>query len=78
MVRTQIYLSLEERDQLDAIAQAQGISRSDLVRTAVAEYLTGHLDAENDAILGQCCGVWKDRDDIPDVRRLRDDWTRRA
>lgn len=77
MVRTQIYLSQEERDRLDAIAQAQGISRSDLVRTAVAKYLTGHYDEVAGDVMQRCCGLWSARDDLPDLRRMRDDWTRR-
>lgn len=41
-IRT-IYLSEEDRDTLQAIARAQGVSASALVRTFFDEYLAGKL-----------------------------------
>ncbi len=56
---------------LDAEAAAQGVSRAELVRRAVAAY---RAEASVDAI-DRAFGLWKDRDDVGDglkfQRRLR-------
>ena len=37
--RTQIYLTVEQRRRLDALARAEGITLAQVIRTAVDEYL---------------------------------------
>jgi hypothetical protein len=39
--RTQVYLTMEQRKRLDAIARTEGRSLAELIREAVDAYLTG-------------------------------------
>jgi predicted DNA-binding protein len=63
MQRTQIYLSEEQAEFLDARAKAEGRTRSDLIREAIDRYLEGGdlRSAENvrEAIEG-AFGIWAD------------------
>jgi hypothetical protein len=53
MNRTNIYLTDEQRDQLDARARAQGLSRAELIRRVLDRALRGEsnrLDSDLSAI----------------------------
>jgi Arc/MetJ-type ribon-helix-helix transcriptional regulator len=77
MVRTQVYLTEEEKSSLESIALSQGVSQSDLIRQAVDQLLakTGQIDKVS--ILDEIAGIWSDRKDVPDIRELRTNWRRR-
>jgi Arc/MetJ-type ribon-helix-helix transcriptional regulator len=76
MVRTQVYLTKEEKSSLESAALSQGVSQSDLIRQAIDELLakTGRIDKAS--ILDEITGIW-DRKDVPDIRELRVGWRRR-
>lgn len=42
--RTQVYLTAEQRRQIDAIAKAEGLTMAEVVRRALDRYLTGDVD----------------------------------
>jgi Arc/MetJ-type ribon-helix-helix transcriptional regulator len=77
MVRTQIYLTEEEKKGLESVALSQGVSQSDLIRQAIDDLLarTGNID--KDEILDEIAGIWANKKDIPDIRTLRTGWRRR-
>jgi hypothetical protein len=76
VVRTQVYLTDEQRDELAAISDATGESRSALVRRAV-DMLIGHEGrARRDRVIRETAGMWKDRTDLPVPDALRDEWDR--
>ena len=77
MVRTQVYLTEEEKSSLESAALSQGVSQSDLIRQAIDELLakTGQIDKVS--ILDEVAGIWSDRNDIADIRDLRTGWRRR-
>ncbi len=77
MVRTQIYLTEEEKNGLESVAMSQGVSQSELIRQAIDELLARTGDIDKAAILDEIAGVWSDRKDIPDIRDLRTGWRRR-
>jgi len=74
MQRTQIYLSERETEALDRAAKATGLTRSHLIREAIAERYLRRADA--DAVgqaLRESAGAWRDREETGAdvVERLR-------
>jgi hypothetical protein len=76
MMRTQIYLTDEERDGLDAIAKSTGKKQSELLREAVDRYLDVRKANRRVSILNDSAGMWKDRSDLPDFGKVRRSWDR--
>jgi hypothetical protein len=76
MVRTQIYLSERQRDELAAIAEASGKKQSELIREAVDQLIDQAGSTRRDMVLRQAAGIWKNRKDLPDFDALRVGWDR--
>jgi hypothetical protein len=76
MVRTQIYLTDEERDGLDAIAKSTGKKQSELIREAVDRFLDVRKANRRVSILDDAAGMWKNRSDLPDFGKVRRSWDR--
>lgn len=76
MVRTQIYLTEEERAGLVALAKTSGKKQSELIREAIDRFLTLFDDVRYRAVIGNAAGMWKDRDDLPDFGAFRQSWDR--
>jgi metal-responsive CopG/Arc/MetJ family transcriptional regulator len=76
MVRTQIYLTDHQREELAAIAKTIGKKQSELIREAVDRLIDEEGYTRRKAILHEAAGIWKDRDDLPDFRTTRSEWDR--
>ena len=76
MVRTQIYLTGRQRDELDAIARASGKKQSELIREAVDRFIDQAGSRRRENVLREAAGIWKDRTDLPDFKATRADWER--
>jgi predicted DNA-binding protein len=76
MVRTQIYLTDHQREELAAIAKTIGKKQSELIREAVDRLIDEEGYTRRKAILQEAAGIWKDRDDLPDFRGTRSEWDR--
>ena len=76
MVRTQIYLTERQRDELAAIAKAAGKKQSELIREAVDRLIDQEGGSRREAVLREAAGIWKDRKDLPDFKAARAEWDR--
>ena len=76
MVRTQIYLTERQRDELAAIAKIAGKKQSELIREAVDRLIDLSSRSRREAVLREAAGIWKDRTDLPDFKATRSEWDR--
>lgn len=76
MVRTQIYLTESEQEALRSLARDTGRSQSELIREAIDAMLERQELVDRRAAMRQARGMWRDRDDLPDLRELRDEFDR--
>ena len=69
-IRTQVYLTDDQRERIDAIAEAEGVTMAEVVRRALDRYLD-HRDPDPSAALAATFGVAPDAE-VPS----RDEWDR--
>ena len=76
MIRTQIYLTENQRDELAAIAKTVGKKQSELIRDAIDLLIDQAGSSRRELVLREAAGIWKDRTDIPDFKAIRAEWDR--
>lgn len=76
MVRTQIYLTEEERTGLGALVEATGKKQAQLIREAIDRLLDTTSDRRRASVLNNAIGMWQDRSDLPDFSAARQSWDR--
>jgi hypothetical protein len=82
MIRTQIYLTEEERAALKRLAEERGTSQSALIREAVDLFLAARGTEPEEKRLDESFGIWTDRENIHETFRAirasmdRDVWAR--
>ena len=74
MIRTQIYLTERQRDELAAMAKTVGKKQSELIREAVDRLIKEEGVGKREAVLRRAAGIWKGRMDLPDFRATRAEW----
>ena len=78
MIRTQIYLTEEEKKALTALSAESGKKQSELIREAVDSLIARSSKTRRQAVLDRVAGMWEDRKDLPDFSDLRHDWDRKS
>jgi len=76
MVRTQIYLTDEQRAALKALAETSGKSQAELIREAVDRLIAESGSARRGSVLATAAGMWRHRTDLPDFAQARRTWDR--
>ena len=76
MVRTQIYLTEEERQALKSMATNTGRKQSELIREAIDQMIEKYRVDDRGRMREQAEGMWKDRTDLPDFAAIRREWDR--
>ena len=76
MIRTQIYLTEHQRDELAAIAKIAGKKQSELIREAVDRFIDQSGRSRREVVLREAAGIWKNRKDLPDFKAMRAEWDR--
>jgi Ribbon-helix-helix protein, copG family len=71
MVRTQIYLTENEKATLESISKETGKTQSELIRTAIERFIGDFEPRDRLSLLRQARGIWRDRTDLPDFQELR-------
>jgi len=77
MVRTQVYLTENQREELAAIAMAEGKKQSELIREAIDRLIDQAGSGRREVVLREAAGIWKNRTDLPDFKRIRTEWDRK-
>ena len=76
MLRTQIYLTERQHEQLSRIAKTKGKKQSELIREAVDNLIDKVGPDVKQTVLSEAAGIWRDRSDIPDFYQIRSEWDR--
>jgi predicted transcriptional regulator len=74
--KTQIYLTEEEKQLIEKLANQTGESESAIIRQAIERYLDISNEKNRNQYLQAGKGLWKDREDIPNIRELREEFER--
>ena len=76
MIRTQIYLTKRQREELSVIARNMGKRQSEIIREAIDRLIDQTGQGRKKTTLREAAGLWKNRDDLPDFRAIRSEWDR--
>ena len=78
MIRTQVYLTQQEREKLLLLSRELGLHQSVLIREALDQFIEGkHIEKRKKiSALKAASGLWADREDLPDFDSLRKEFDR--
>lgn len=76
MIRSQIYLTEDERNSLKIISKETGRTQSDLIREAVDSLISRVTKKNNNEKRQEAFGMWKDKNDYPNTEELRNEFDR--
>ena len=78
MIKTEVYLTKFEKQQLIAISAKSGRKQSELIRDAIDSFIERFSSTPKDTkkILQKTAGMWKDRPDMISAEMIRRNWDR--
>ena len=71
-------MNLTEQNQqaLVEISLLTGKSQQELISSAIEELITSYQQKKRLELMQQAKGIWKDRDDLPSLEKLREEFNR--
>ena len=76
LLRTQVYLTAQEKTALTHLAAQTGKTQSEIIREAIDAFCETHLEENRHGHMTRARGLWKNRKDLPDFSKLRKEWNR--
>lgn len=76
MLHTEIELTEEERSALEEISLSTGKTEDELIRAALDQFIAQFRKEDPHALMRAARGIWEDRQDLPSLRELRDEFDR--
>jgi predicted DNA-binding protein len=76
MLDTEINLTEQERNALQEISRRTGKTEGELVREALDQFIAQFQSEDQRRLMQQAKGIWKDRQDLPSLQDLRNEWDR--
>ena len=76
MIRTQIYLTEHQKNELAALAKSYGKKQSELIREAIDRLSDQAGKNHRELVLRETAGIWRNRTDLPDFESIRSEWNR--
>jgi len=76
MLETEIHLTEDERNALQEISRQTGKSETELIHEALDDLIAGFQVEHRRAQMQKARGIWKDRQDLPALDDLRQEWDR--
>jgi len=76
MIRTQIYLTEHQRNELATMSKSFGKKQSELIREAIDKLIEQAGKSHREMVLRESAGIWKNRTDLPDFESIRSEWDR--
>ena len=76
MIRTQIYLTENQRNELANMSKSYGKKQSELIRDAIDRFIEQSGKGHREMVLRESAGMWKNRTDLPDFESIRSEWDR--
>ncbi len=76
MPKTEINLTEQERQALDEMSQQTGKTPSELIHQAIKNLILEVKTEERRLMMRKAKGIWKDRQDLPELKDIRQEWNR--
>jgi hypothetical protein len=76
MLDTEINLTEQERNALQDISRRTGKTEGELVREALDQFIAQFQNEDQRKLMQQARGIWKDRQDLPSLQEIRNEWER--
>jgi len=76
MIRSQVYLTENEKNSLKFISEETGRTQSDLIREAIDSLIETMGKKNIHTTRKTAFGLWKDKSDYPNIEELRKEFDR--
>ena len=76
MMETKINLTEQNQQALIEISHLTGKSQQELITSAIEDLIKNYQQKKRLDLMQQAKGIWKDREDIPNLEELRKEFNR--